>query len=220
MENWRNEWRNFSFRYNFIFSFLFLIATLLVCSKFLLFAESRKGFFFNDYFLSVLPNYDLSGIIFFILYSTLIIGLGHVSRFPHRLILAFYAYTIVLIFRMLSIYFFPLEAPANIIVLKDPFVEFFTGTSIAVTKDLFFSGHTATMCLLYFFVKNKWLKISFLISAIAVGLMLLIQHVHYTMDVIAAPFFAVFGCRLVILFYRNSRQMPISSWFEKLAKEK
>lgn len=213
-ENWRSEWQKLAFRYNLIFSLVILAGFLLLAAKFLIFIEAREGKIIDDILLRYLPSYDLSGYIFFIIYSSLVLGISHVSQTPYRLIPAFYVYTAVLIFRMLSIYFIPLEAPPNIIVLRDPFVEFFTGKGSIITKDLFFSGHTATICILYFFAKNKWLKIFFLCCIIAVAVMLLLQHVHYTMDVVAAPFIAFAGYRLVLKIYRKSRQFPFYGWLK------
>lgn len=208
-ENWRSEWQRISFRYNLALAGIILVGILLLSTKFLIYAETRKGLFFNDLLLRFLPSYDLSGLIFFIIYSSLFIGISHVSQYPYRLIPAFYVYTVVLICRMLSIYFFPLEAPLNIIVLRDPFVEYFTGAGTPITKDLFFSGHTATLCIVYLFAKNRWLKIFFLISTIAVAIFLLLQHVHYTMDVVAAPFIVFGGYRFVLSIYRKSRQFSL-----------
>jgi membrane-associated phospholipid phosphatase len=58
-----------------------------------------------------------------------------------------------------------------------------------MTKDLFFSGHTATVFLLFLNSQTKLWKNVFLTLTILVGFCVLIQHVHYTVDVIAAPFF-------------------------------
>ncbi len=209
-ENWRTEWQRLSFRYNLGLSLVILVGFLLLSTRVLIYAESRSGMFFNDILLSRLPSYDFSGLIFFLIYSSLIIGMSHVSRTPYRLVPAFYVYTIVLVCRMISIYFFPLETPAGIIILRDPFVEYFTGSGKVVTKDLFFSGHTATMCIVYLFAKNKWLKMFFLTSTIAVGILLLFQHAHYTMDVVAAPFFVYFCYVMVIKIYRKSRHFTLN----------
>lgn len=215
-DTWKRALKSRPFRYNFAFSFISLVVILLVSLKFLLFAEGRKGIFLNDIVLKYLPPYDLSAWIFFFIYSALLIGMGHISRFPFRLVIAFYVYSVVLIFRMLSIYFFPLEVPANFVLLHDPFVEFFAGAGKPVTKDLFFSGHTATMILIYFFVKNGWLKIFSFVLTVIVAVMLLFQHVHYTMDVVAAPFFAYAGYKLVMKFYRRIGQFSLLSERKKL----
>jgi membrane-associated phospholipid phosphatase len=81
------------------------------------------------------------------------------------------------------------------ILLNDPFVQFF-GSGDVLTKDLFFSGHTATLFLLFLISEKKYLKIIFLLCTILVGIAVLLQHVHYTIDVLAAPFFAYASYKL------------------------
>jgi membrane-associated phospholipid phosphatase len=85
------------------------------------------------------------------------------------------------------------------IILNDPFVEFF-GTGKTLTKDLFFSGHTATLFILFLVSKKKIIKTVFLISTIAVAISVLLQHVHYTIDVFAAVFFTYACYKLIYKF--------------------
>lgn len=85
-------------------------------------------------------------------------------------------------------YLMPFEAPEKLIVLKDPFVEMF-GSGESLTKDLFFSGHTATLFMLFLVVESKRMKYIFLASAVVVGVSIILQHVHYVIDVFVAPFF-------------------------------
>jgi membrane-associated phospholipid phosphatase len=100
---------------------------------------------------------------------------------------------------MIAMYSVPLEAPVTLIPLNDPFVQLF-GTGQILEKDLFFSGHTATLFLLFLISDNKILKLFFLISTLFVAVSVLLQHVHYSVDVIAAPFFAFASYKIVIYF--------------------
>lgn len=93
-------------------------------------------------------------------------------------------------------YLTPFNAPENILVLNDPFVQLF-GKGEILTKDLFFSGHTGTSFLLVLLVDNKKLKVVFLIATILVGSAVLLQHVHYTIDVFVAPFVAYSSYRII-----------------------
>lgn len=106
------------------------------------------------------------------------------------------------LFRMLSMYVTPLEPPLNTIDLKDPLV-FVLGTGTIITKDLFFSGHTATMLLLSLSAVNKKLKTIFLINTFIVALFMLIQKAHYSIDVIAAPFYAYCSYRIICFFHKK-----------------
>ena len=85
-----------------------------------------------------------------------------------------------------------LNPPVGLVDLHDPLAEFFIyGENMPITKDLFFSGHTATMVFVCFFLPTaKERVIAITLSLLLVSL-LLIQHVHYSLDVAAAPLFTL-----------------------------
>jgi hypothetical protein len=89
----------------------------------------------------------------------------------------------------------PLNPPNGIIIISDPLTNLFYGQHI-VTKDLFFSGHTSIIVLATLCLENKKDKFIGIIATIIVASLLLVQHIHYTLDVIAAPIFAYLLFRL------------------------
>ena len=98
------------------------------------------------------------------------------------------AYVILCIARIITISAFPLQTPPGIIVLIDPLSNHFYGKSF-ITKDLFFSGHTSTLFLMYLCQRNFFKKYFILISCVGVGVLVLVQHIHYFIDVLFAfPF--------------------------------
>jgi membrane-associated phospholipid phosphatase len=161
---------------------------LFVYRKFLDFAEARPGVVIPDPILNLYNPIDLTWLIFGLIYLCLIIGVVVLVKNPEKLLLAFQTYIAVIIVRIIAMYLVPFEAPEKLIVLKDPFVEMF-GSGESLTKDLFFSGHTTTLFMLFLVVESKRLKYVFLISAVVVGVTIVLQHVHYIIDVFAAPFF-------------------------------
>jgi membrane-associated phospholipid phosphatase len=82
----------------------------------------------------------------------------------------------------------PLDPPATMIALHDPFVQFFASeTARPLTRDLFFSGHTSILCLMGFLMPDRMRRSAFFVMAAAVGAAVILQHVHYAVDVAVAP---------------------------------
>ncbi|HEX3079850.1 MAG TPA: phosphatase PAP2-related protein, partial [Puia sp.] len=78
-----------------------------------------------------------------------------------------------------------------------------------ITHDLFFSGHTTTVFLIFLCLKKKRDRIYALIASILLGIFLLGQHVHYTIDVLAAPIFTYVAYRLALLFTKKENSLLI-----------
>ncbi len=189
-ESWKNALSNKTFRIKFFVSTFLLAVALYFLARFLDYTEKRPGFSFADPLLIRFMPIDVTWITFILIYGALVVGLIAMSKYPRRILIAFQSYALVSSLRLITIFFLPLNAPIHIIPLKDPFVEFFSGGGETLLRDLFFSGHTATMFLLALTAKNKTLKWIFVFATFLVGACVLIQHVHYTIDVLSAPFFA------------------------------
>jgi hypothetical protein len=80
-----------------------------------------------------------------------------------------------------------LEPPLDLIPLVDPLTQIFYPSAEPFRKDLFFSGHTATVFLLYLAIPERRWKRPLLAVTLFVGLAVLVQHVHWTIDVVVAP---------------------------------
>ena len=142
--SWKLAWQHTAFRIQAIVTFPLLVLAMLMVSRFLDFAEGRAGTIIIDPILNMIEPVDVSWITFGMIYAGMILGLFILSSHPQKLLLALQAYPLLMIVRCMAMYTIPLEPPPSMIVLKDPFVEFFS-TEVALTKDLFFSGHTSTM---------------------------------------------------------------------------
>lgn len=181
---------------------ILLIATLIFFTHFINSIEARNGAILNDPILKLFKPVDLSGLIFSIIYISIITGLISFLTNPKKLMFAFQVYTLVVLVRILTLYLTPLNAPGNMIPLVDPIVKNL-GTGRLLTKDLFFSGHTATMFFLFLVSGNKKMKILFFSGFIIIAIAVLLQHVHYTIDVFAAPFFTYASFRMILLIRKN-----------------
>ena len=180
----------------FIITAIIVTAVIIAFSHFLHFIEQRDGVVLNDPILKSFNPIDLTWLIFALIYLSLIIFVITTFSKPNKLLISFQAYGLMLIFRTIAMYLTPFEAPEKIILLDDPFVQFFAKGDI-LTKDLFFSGHTGTLFLLFLLAENKTLKTIFLILTLMVGTAVLLQHVHYSIDVFVAPFVAFASFRII-----------------------
>ncbi|MDO9183451.1 MAG: phosphatase PAP2-related protein [Bacteriovorax sp.] len=199
-ENLKIEWNNKKIIIEFTVSLLILVVTMLTFSHFTVFIEARRGFQFNDPFLSIFQAIDLTNYIFVFIYGAILFAISFLIVFPDRLIILFEAYTLMVLIRILMMYVLPLSPPPGMILLQDPFVEFF-GKGKTLVNDLFFSGHTATMFLLFLTVPER-IKKHFFMIFIAVASGVLLQKVHYTVDVLVAPFISFASYRIVKYFRR------------------
>lgn len=192
---WAEAFRDRGFRLRLVFTLPALVAALALLARFLEFVEARPGIVLPDPVLALLSPRDLTWPTFTLIYAGIVAGVALLSGEPRRLLVALQAYVLMVLFRIAAMWVTPLEAPPGMIPLHDPLVRLF-GPGKLLTKDLFFSGHTSTLALLAFAVPRRRWKALFLLSAAAVAACVLWQHVHYTIDVLAAPFVAYASVRI------------------------
>lgn len=174
-----------------IFTIAFGIALLVFLRNYFQYLEVRNGIVLKDWLLDRLPPRNFSRSIFGLLYLSILIGFLYLFTKPFILLRALQTAAIVYSIRIVTLYLVKLDPPAGLIPLIDPIANYFGYGGPLITKDLFFSGHTASLLILFLAVKTPWLKMFFLIALIAIVTMLLWQHVHYSLDILGALFFTV-----------------------------
>ena len=193
---WSIHWQLSAYKKLFIVGIIFLASILVTLPYFFQAIERREGILINDWLLAILPAYDVSIPIFTLIWGTTILLLIRAMQNPAICITFLWSYILVQLLRLITIALVPLEAPRGLIELVDPISNQFYGGEF-LTKDLFYSGHMATSFLMFLcFVKKNDRAVS-LCATIVLGVLLLIQHVHYTLDVLAAPIFSYIIWRLV-----------------------
>jgi len=186
--SWSNAWTSVNYKKNiFIASFLFILI-LLYYPYFFLLIQQRPGVGLNDPVLNVLPSIDVSPYIFLLIYLTVGLGIFRSAHSPFLFLLFLWSCVFLSLSRMITMSLVPLNPPIGLLPLSDPILKPFYGPN-NITKDLFYSGHTGSVFLMYLVLQRKREKILALIATISVGILLLIQHIHYTIDVIFAPIF-------------------------------
>ncbi len=177
---------NRQFRLQFIITLLVLSTFTFIFKHFFDYIESRTGTQLGDFLLDNIPAYNVSWGVFFILYSAIVIGMYTHRAHPKTVLIILQTYIIVTFVRMVTITLLPLEPPVGYLPLREPVVQFFTNGGKIISKDLFFSGHVSTVLSVYLGTHLPKTKSVLFVCVVAMCVLLLVQHVHYTVDVIAA----------------------------------
>lgn len=162
------------------------IAVAVALPYFFAWIQGKPGMEVHDPVLASWKARDVSSLTFTVLYGALVVVIASVVRSPIRILHGLWAYVFMMLFRMLAMAIFTLEPPPGIIPLIDPLTQNFYPGATPFLKDLFFSGHTATLMLMVFLARKGPLRWFAAISTAAIALFVLVQHVHWTVDVLAA----------------------------------
>jgi PAP2 superfamily C-terminal len=188
--SWSEAWASPVFRKKVIGGVLLFAAILLILPSFFSVIEARQGIVLNDWLLHLIPSMDFSVLIFILVWSTFLLVLTRCIQQPAIFLMILYFLIFITLTRILTISIIPLEPPAGLIILKDPLTSLsYGGKGIFITKDLFFSGHTSNLFMFYLCLQKKRDKQFALFTSLLVGSLVLVQHVHYSIDVIGAIVF-------------------------------
>jgi hypothetical protein len=193
-DNWTEIFRSTYKRNRMIIGTLIMFAVIFTMPLFFGHIEKRHGVILDDWVLTQIPSYNVSILIFSIIWGMVLLILIRAIHNPSIYIT--YCWTLILICfaRAVSITLVPLDPPPGFRTLTDPFTGVFYG-NVMITKDLFFSGHTSTMFLIFLCLERRTDKLIALLAVTLVAGLLLVQHVHYTIDILVAPF-VVYVCYL------------------------
>jgi PAP2 superfamily C-terminal len=188
--DWQEAWGNVVFRRKILITSAVLIIIIFSLPSFFHYIEKREGAYLHDLILQAIPPVDVSLPTFLIIWSISGLVIVRMIQNPGFALLMLSSFTLLCIARMVSITMVPLDPPDGLIRLNDPLTSMvYGGKDKFMTKDLFFSGHTSNMFLMCLCLSKKTDKYLAFAATIAVGILVLVQHVHYTIDVLAAFLF-------------------------------
>ncbi|MDJ0522545.1 MAG: phosphatase PAP2-related protein [Planctomycetota bacterium] len=190
---WRLAWSRPAFRWDLALTVVLLVVATSAQARFVTWNEGRSGVVLPDPFLELFEARDLSTLTFGLIYAAILAAAVSLGRHPRRLLRVFQGYAYLALTRIVLMYLMPLDPPETIIPLRDPLVELFSTGADPLTRDLFFSGHTATLFLLYLVQPGGRLRGALLAATVVVASLTVWQHTHYLVDVLVAPFLA-YGC--------------------------
>jgi hypothetical protein len=206
--NWTESLSSKKYRVSFILTLAYLIFLVAISSSFFAMIQKRNDVAVPDPILAFFQPADVSDEIFSVLYIFIFATVVYLIKKPEQLLFALQAYGLMMTMRFITIYLVPLDTPPGIVTLRDPMARLFFYEDGSVTKDLFFSGHAATLFLFFFLVDNKILAYCILAGALVLSVLLLILHTHYSYDVLAAPVFAYAAYKITGRLFKNPRVFP------------
>ena len=188
-QNYKNFWVKAN-RNSILASSGFFIVALIIQKIADNYVLKIKGTAVDDLILDNLPTIDLD---FFIIQGALIItflGLSLLILKPKYFCFGLKAFSFFIIIRAFLISLTHLGASPNQLVLDINSIGFgLYNILFNTTNDFFFSGHTGMPFLmaLVFWPEKLWRYVFFTASVI-MGSSVLLAHMHYSIDVFAAPF--------------------------------
>jgi len=189
---WRRAFTRSGFRREAVLTALLFLSAGVVQTRFLAWTEGRPGVVLPDPVLAWFAPVDVSLLTFAVVWFGIVLAVGRLALEPARLLRTLQAYSLLLFLRVVLMWLMPLDPPPTIIPLRDPLTEPLS-TGGALTHDLFFSGHTSALFLLFLALPRGRCRPVLFAASAAVAVLTVWQHNHYVVDVLAAPFFA-FGC--------------------------
>ncbi|CAB9501342.1 expressed unknown protein [Seminavis robusta] len=192
---WQVPWR----RWYLVISVVTLVIANYCFAEVFVFVANRHGAVLFDPVLALFDPIDNSVAISLVLYSSMGLYFSDQLFRPRALLAGNHSLFLVISIRAITLLLTPLEAPPKVIPLGDPVLRLLFHTSTDYTKDLFFSGHTATTTLMCLNARG-WRRNVLLLSTLLVATGVLLQHAHYTVDVVGAPFIA-FTCYKIAVWF-------------------
>ncbi len=191
LENWNEALKSRAFVVLLSITLVLLILLAVFIGDFFAHVQETPGGTINDVLLDWLRPRDVSIVIFALIYGSVLLAAIAMASLPWTVLEALMSYVLLVLLRMISMSLVVLEPHPSIIPLRDPLVDAFFYNDVVITKDLFFSGHVSLLVLLFFYMKNPTIRMVLLLTSISVAILLLVQHAHYTIDVLVAPVFVI-----------------------------
>jgi len=187
--SWRDAWHDPAFRRTFWSVLLVALPLVIAQRPFFGLVGARAGAHPWDPLLAGSVPMDVSPWVFVVLYASILFTVARALPLPRLLLRGICAYVLLLAMRMVAMWLVALEAPVDAIPLVDPVTALFYPDDTPFLKDLFFSGHTATLALMVPLSRGRIARLTMMVCTALVAALVLVQHVHWTIDVFAAPVF-------------------------------
>lgn len=204
LQKWKDSIQNKDFIYSLIFAFLFLVISLIINFIAGTYATKEASSSVTDIVLSNIPVFDVDGIFVYGSFVFWILTAFIFINNPKKILFSLKAVALFVIIRSIFVSLthlgpFPSQIIIDNIGLFNKFI--FGG-------DLFFSGHTGLPFLLALvFWKEKNLRYFFITSSIIFGAVVLMGHLHYSIDVLGAFFITYTIFHIAETIFKKDRSL-------------
>ncbi|MBI5753816.1 hypothetical protein HZA40_01585 [Candidatus Peregrinibacteria bacterium] len=211
----RHHWKvllsDHTFKVSFFVGVCFLTLAYVVDYAAAFYKEGQTYISVGDLLLDHIPTFNLEFLFTWGMYGlTALIFIYPIFFKPELTPFAIKTYAFLLYIRSGSILLTNLGPPHGFF-----FDSFAIGKDVIADvffrNDLFFSGHTAFPFLAFLLYRDSWIKWVFLAGSLVEATTVLLMHVHYSIDVVAAFFFAYGTYALSRRFFHPLNQRFVTS---------
>ena len=189
MKDQLNHFNNQDFRESVFSSLVLLIASLFINFYAGIYATEKASNPVTDIILSNTRVHDLDGL--FVYGSWVMVGfiIFVCARSHSKAPFAIKSIALFVLIRSLFITLTHIGPfPTEVVINPKSFINYFV-----FGGDLFFSGHTGLPFLLaLIYWKDVWIRRTFIAASCIFAVVVLLSHLHYTIDVLSA-FFITYG---------------------------
>ncbi len=193
MQSYKTYFSNKTFLISFFGGLLLLVTSLIVQFYVSGYVNSLPTAPVTDLILSNIRAYDVSGIFIYGSVLLLFVGIFVALRRPQCIPFAMKSVALFTLIRSLFVILTHISAFPTKIAIDSSFFNHPVFTGIFTGNDLFFSGHTGLPFLLaLIFWEYKNFRVIFLGFSALFAIVVLMGHIHYSIDVLSA-FFITYG---------------------------
>ena len=204
MQSYKIYFSNKSYLASF-FSGIVLLVISLIVQFFVSGYVNRSGSgYVSDIILSNTRVYEVGGIFVWGAVILVFIGLFIVLRKPNFLPFVAKAIALFTLIRSVFVSLTHISPFPTHVIISSPFFNKEVFSGIFTGNDLFFSGHTGIPFLLaLIFWEYKNLRIIFLSFSIVFAIVVLLGHLHYSIDVLSAYFITYSIFHICQVFFKK-----------------
>lgn len=204
IKTYRKLFGNYVYAREFFSGLVLFIASLFINFYAGLYATERASNSVTDVVLSNIRFYDVDGIFIYGTAALFLFILFLCVRRPERFPFMFKSVALFIMIRAIFISLthlgpFPTHAIIDPLSIINKF---------SFGADLFFSGHTGLPFLIALIFWNKpFLRAIFISISVFFGIVVLLGHLHYSIDVLSAFFITYTIYHMCLVFFREERNM-------------